>query len=175
MSKLRHPHPDENDIDKSYIDDKIEALKLVNNRKYKNDDTRNLCFVNADIQIFYRIPDVKSYFEQTHFDDSQPICQEISRIFQNKGNNVASTAKLRKLVGESSGRKDVSDGSQQDIMEFHALVLRMVENESMMNDDTNGSRFVSQLYGIEKNEKAFLVVSQPLMMSAYFRCPGLKT
>ena len=156
MSKLRYPHPDENNINKKNIEERNTALKLLNNRKYKTENTRNLCFVNAAIQTFYRIPDFKNYFKREEYDDSQPICKEISRIFKSEGNSSISAAKLRKLVGESSGRGDISDGSQQDVMDFHDLLLRMVSNELLMKDNADGLRMVSQLYGMEKNEKKFL-------------------
>ena len=156
MSKLRYPHPDENNINKRNTEDKNTVLKLVNNRKYKTDNTRNLCFVNAAIQTFYRNPDFQTYFKHKENDDSQPICNEISRIFKSEGKSSVSTAKLRKLDGESSGRGDVSDGSQQDIMDFHDLLLRMVSNELLLNDFDDGLRVIGQFYGIEKNEKKFL-------------------
>ena len=64
-----------------------------------------------------------------------PVCMELKRIFKSEGKLVVSGAELRKLIGESSGRLDMSDGSQQDVMEFHDLLLKEIENEIVMIGD----------------------------------------
>ena len=144
-------------MEKSNNQENITALKLVNNRKFKNEDTRNLCFVNATIQIVHSIPDLRNYFKTVDYVESDPnslqVSREVSRIFKNEGKSSECGAKLRKLVGQSSGRNDISDGSQQDIMDFHDILLKVLWNELMMKGDVYGLSLINQLYGKEKNEK----------------------
>ena len=131
-------------------------LKLVNN--IKNDKTTwNLCFVNASIQTIHRITDLKDYFKSLVYEDSDnlPVCREITRIFKSEGKSLESTSKLRKLVGESSGLIYMSDGSQQDLMHFHDLLLTSVYSELTLKNDHVGLSKIGQFYGMEKNEKKF--------------------
>ena len=132
-------------------------LKLANNvRNVK--DTWNLCFVNATVQTIYQITDLRDYFKSLNHEDldNQPICREITRIFKSEGKSVESTSKLRKLVAESSGQGYMADGSQQDLMHFHDLLLKSVHSELTMKNDHVGLRKIHQFYGMEKNVKKFL-------------------
>ena len=132
-------------------------LKLVNN--VTNDkNTWNLCFVNATVQTIYAITELRDYFKSLNYEDpvNLPICREITRIFKSEGKSLESTSKLRKLVAESSGLVYMADGSQQDLMHFHDLLLRSLHNELSIKNDHAGIQKISQFYGIEKNEKKFL-------------------
>ena len=60
---------------------------------------------------------------------------ELKIIVKSEGNLVISAADLRKLIDQHSGRHDMSDGLQQDIMEFHDLHLKEIENEIVMIGD----------------------------------------
>ena len=85
-----------------------------------------------------------------------PVSKEVSRLFQSAGKSVESSAQLRKLVGRCSGRPDISDGSQQDILEFHDLFMKVLRNELVVKDYNQGLTLINKFYGLEKNRKAFL-------------------
>lgn len=158
--KKMHQQQDVDKMEKSKNQKKITALKLVNNRTFNNEETRNLCFVNATIQILHSIPDIRTYFKTVDYVDSDPnsftVSKELTRIFKNGGKSSVSAAKLRKLIGQSSGRNDISDGSQQDFMDFHSLLLKVLWDELLMKGDVYGLSLIHQFYGKEKNEKKFI-------------------
>ena len=132
-NKQYHPpfEDDGNDSKKGNDQSKTMPLKLLNNI---DNDTRNLCFVNSAIQLLHNIPEIRNYFKYLEFnlEHNMPVCMELKRIFKSEGKLVVSGAELRKLIGESSGRLDMSDGSQQDVMEFHDLLLKVIENELVL-------------------------------------------
>ena len=119
------------------------ALKLWNDI---DRNSRNLCFVNAALQLLHNISEFKTYFQSNDgnkFDSKiAPVCTEISRIFQSAGLTVESSSKLRKLVGQKTGRHEISDGSQQDILEFHDLLLKVLQDELEKMVDLNGLRLI---------------------------------
>ena len=132
-------------------------LKLVNN--VGNDkDTWNLCFVNATVQTIYAITELRDYFKSLNYEDpvNLPICKEVTRIFKSEGKSLESTSRLRKLVAERSGLGYMADGTQQDLMQFHDLLLRSLYDELTIKNDHDGLRKIGQFYGVEKNEKKFL-------------------
>jgi ubiquitin C-terminal hydrolase len=157
--KKRQYHPpfedDGNDSNAGFFPSKTIPLKLLNNI---DNDTRNLCFVNSAIQLLHSIPEVRNYFKHLEYslEYNMPVCMELKRIFKSEGGLVVSGAELRKLIGHSSGRLDMSDGSQQDIMEFQDLLLNVIETELIMIDDLAGLRLINQFYGKERNEKKFV-------------------
>ena len=155
-----HQQQDVDKMEKSKNQKKITVLKLVNNRTFNIEETRNLCFVNATIQILHSIPDIRTYFKTVDYVASDPnsftVSKELTRIFQNGGKSSVSAAKLRKLIGQSSGRNDISDGSQQDFMDFHSLLLKVLWDELLMKGDVYGLSLIHQFYGKEKNEKKFI-------------------
>ena len=120
-------------------------------------NSQNLCFVNAALQLLHNISEFKTYFDGNKFDSKiAPVCAEISRIFQSAGLTVESASKLRKLVGQKTGRHEISDGSQQDILEFHDLLLKVLQDELEKMVDLNGLRLINKFVGREKIEKKFL-------------------
>ena len=133
------------------------ALKLWNGI---DRNSRNLCFVNAALQLLHNIKEFKTYFqsdEGNKFDSKvAPVCAEVGRIFKTAGITVESTSKLRKLVGQQTGRHEISDGSQQDILEFHDLLLKVLQDELEKMVDLNGLRLINKFVGREKIEKKFL-------------------
>ena len=112
----------------------MTVLKLVNNTG--NKEERNLCFVNASIQLLHSIPEVNEFFTQRVYRISSkeklPISDEISRIFRTGGEFRTSAAELRRLVGHHHRRIDISDGSQQDMEEFTRLLLECLERSKKM-------------------------------------------
>ena len=99
----------------------MAPLKLVNNTGLESE--ANLCFVNSALQLLNSIAEFKQYFVnkgyRQGFPEKLPISDELSRIFLTDGTFATSAAQLRLLVGTSSGKYYLCDGSQQDILEFH--------------------------------------------------------
>ena len=135
----------------------MTALKLVNNTGLKSE--KNLCYVNAELQILYSIPDVKTFFASKQYrENSQSrllVCDELSRIFRTEGNFQTSAAVLRRLVGEFYRREDICNGVQQDLEEFHTLLLDVIEEELSRIGDGH-SRFVNKFRGREQTRRKFL-------------------
>ena len=80
----------------------MSVLKLVNDTGLIAE--KNLCFVNASIQLLYSIPDVRDFFKKKEyrldFPERLPVCDELSRIFKTEGMFVTSAAELRRLTGQ---------------------------------------------------------------------------
>ena len=156
--KKKQYHPpfedDGNDSNMENYPSKTIPLKLLNNI---DNDTRNLCFVNSAIQLLHSIPEVRNYFKHLEYslEYNMPVCMELKRIFKSEGGLVVSGAELRKLIGHSSGRLGMSNGSQQDIMDFHDLLLKSVENEVLMVGDLDGLCLMNQFCGKENIKKNF--------------------
>ena len=109
----------------------MSPLKLVNNTGLESE--KNLCFVNAELQLLYSIPDVKDFFATKKYrgncQDQLQLCDELSRIFRTDGQFQTTAAELRRLTGKLYRREDICNGEQQDIEEFHTLLLRGIEQE----------------------------------------------
>ena len=135
----------------------MTALKLVNNTSLRSE--KNLCYVNTELQLLYSIPDVNQFFTSKKYRESYeqrlPVCDEISRIFGTGGQIQASAAELRRLVGVFHGRSDICNGIQQDIVEFHTLLLRSIEVE-LERVGYQQLSFLIKFRGKEKTTKAFL-------------------
>ena len=102
----------------SQVSIKMEGrLKLVNNSGLRSES--NLCFVNSAVQMLHNIPRIRSLFLEKEYklqNENQQnvnICDELSLIFQVGIKKIASTAKLRKMVGNSADKPYLMDGSQQ--------------------------------------------------------------
>jgi ubiquitin C-terminal hydrolase len=132
-------------------------MKLVNNTVL--DSERNLCFVNTAIQLLHSIPSVKQFFKDKEYlplgeETKMPICDDLSRLFRNKTQTV-STAVLRSLVGQASGKHYLWDGSQQDTAEFFTILLQQVDEEILVTN-LNAKLFIERFWGSEKTERRFL-------------------
>ena len=108
----------------------MAALKLVNNTELRSE--RNLCYVNTELQLLYSIPDVKEFFSSNKYRENYPgklpICDELAKMFRTHGKFPITAAVLRQLVGRLHNREDICDGEQQDLEEFHTLLLRGIAN-----------------------------------------------
>ena len=135
----------------------MTILKLVNNTGLRSE--RNLCYVNTELQLLFSIPDVKQYFISKKYRENYkvklPICDEISRIFGTAGQIETSAAELRRLVGSLHDRRDLCDGIQQDLVEFHTLLLRGIETE-LERVGFQQLSFLMKFRGKEITTKAFL-------------------
>ena len=136
----------------------MAALKLVNNSGLETE--RNLCFVNAALQLLYSVPEIRSFFVnqvyKTNQDESADlkICDELSRIFKSAGCHAASAATLRLLVGCATGNREICNGSQQDIIVFIQLLLQQLEVE-LSELDGPQSLFINNFWGREHVIKKF--------------------
>ena len=135
----------------------MAPLKLVNNTGLESE--KNLCFVNAELQLLYSIPDVKDFFatkkHRGNCQDRLQLCDELSRIFRTDGQFQTTAAELRRLTGKLYRREDICNGEQQDIEEFHTLLLRGIEQELARVEGVQ-SRFTNKFKGREENKKSFL-------------------
>ena len=135
----------------------MPVLKLVNNTG--NREEKNLCFVNASIQLLHSIPEVKEFFTQRVYRISSreklPISDEISRIFRTEGAFRTSAAELRRLVGDHHRRVDIFNGSQQDMEEFTRLLLECLEKE-LENVSEQSSSLMEKFIGQETNMRLFV-------------------
>ena len=161
--KKKQYHPpfeeDGNDSKKENYQCKTIPLKLLNNI---DNETRNLCFVNSAIQLLHSIHEIRNYFKYLEYnlEYDMLVCMELKRIFKSEGKSVVSGAELRNLIGQSFGRLDMSDGSQQDIMDFHDLLLQGIEYEVLMVGNLDGLALMNQFCGKENIEKNFLNTSK---------------
>ena len=109
----------------------MAPLKLVNNTGFESE--KNLCFVNTELQLLYSIPDVKDFFALKKYrencSEKLPLCDELSRIFCTAGRFNTTAAELRRMVGNLYGRDDICNGVQQDLEEFHTLLLGSIDAE----------------------------------------------
>ena len=120
---------------------------------------KNLCFVNASLQLLYSIPDVRDFFNEKeyrlNYEERLPVCDEICRIFRTEGKFRASAAELRRLTGLYQSREDISNGTQQDMEEYTRLLLELIENELGLVGESS-SRFMAKFWGKEMDKKMFL-------------------
>ena len=132
----------------------MSVLKLVNNTGLKSE--RNLCYVNTELQLLHSIIYIREFFTTEGYKENQhgrsPVCDELSRIFKTAGNIQTSAAELRRLVGSHVKRVDISNGSQQDIEEFHRLLFGIVEKEL----GSNGLSLLNKLKGQEQIQRKFV-------------------
>ena len=134
----------------------MSALKLVNNTGLESE--KNLCFVNTELQLLYSIAHVKDFFSSKkyrgNFQTKLPLCDELSRIFNTGGRFQTTAAELRRLIGRFYRREDICNGEQQDLEEFHTLLLTGIEHELARVGGLQ-ARFISKFRGTEKIRKSF--------------------
>ena len=109
----------------------MAVLKLVNNTGLRSE--KNLCYVNTELQLLYSTPDIRHFFVtktyRGNYREQLLVCDEVSRIFRTEGRFASSSAELRRLVGQFYSREDIVNGVQQDLEEFHTLLLGVIEIE----------------------------------------------
>ena len=120
-----------------------------------------MCFVNTALQLLNSIPDFKSFFAsrgyRQHFSGKLPISDELCRIFQTDGGFVTPAAVLRQLVGVSSQKHYLYDGSQQDTQEFHLTLLDALQSElTDIHFNLEALRLIERFKGKECRTKKFL-------------------
>ena len=135
----------------------MTALKLVNNTGLKSE--KNLCYVNTELQLLYSTPDARNFFSSKayrgNFKGSLPICDELLRLFRTEGRFQSSAAELRRLIGTFYKREDICNGEQQDLEEFHTLLLDVIEIE-LRSVECEQTRFESKFQGNEQTRRKFL-------------------
>jgi hypothetical protein len=134
----------------------LSMMKLVNNTGQKSE--KNICFVNTSLQLLRSIAIVKDFFQKRLYRSdndgpTMPICDELSRLVTNSGQFSASV--LRSLVGRSSGKLYLCDGTQQDPVEFLTILLQQVDKEIPVTN-WDGKAFLQKFWGTEKTERKFL-------------------
>ena len=115
----------------------MAAFRLVNNTGLKPE--KNLCYVNTELELLYSTPDVRHLFASKAY----------------RGNFQSSAAELRRLVGQIYNRENICNGEQQDLEEFHTLLLDVIENE-LARVGCEHSRFCNKFRGKEQTRRKFL-------------------
>ena len=135
----------------------MAPLKLVNNTGFESE--KNLCFVNTELQLLYSTPDVKDFFALKKYKENcsekLPLCDELSRIFCTAGRFNTTAADLRRTVGNLYGREDICNGVQQDLEEFHTLLLGSIDDELGRLGGVP-SRLLNRFTGREQTRRIFL-------------------
>ena len=124
---------------------------------------QNICFVNSTIQLLCSIPMVREYFQyQIYSTDpyrTYNISSEINQLFTRTG--IASSARLRMLIGRKRGLQRFMDGSQQDAVDFLHILINELEKEigcfsSHGQKNHKVNCFVSFIQGIEVFKHRFV-------------------
>ena len=135
----------------------MSTLKLVNNTGLKTE--RNLCYVNASLQLLFSLKEFRDFFKsyqyKLNYQEKMPVCEELSRIFRTDGRFRTTAAELRRLVRNHYNRLDINDGMQQDLEEFHRMILEMLEKE-LSNAGLPASMFVKKFWGRQQERKKFV-------------------
>ena len=94
---------------------------------------RNICYVNAVLQLLHAIPVIRRFFLDHQPDpsvkSSTVLCDEIHRIYRcGETGESTSAANLRGIIGSWRGRDlgYISRGGQQDAAMFLTLLLDLV-------------------------------------------------
>ena len=65
----------------------MAVLKLINNSDHREE--KNLCFVNASLQLLYSITEIRDFYKNEVYRDNPaqrfPASDELSRIFRTAG------------------------------------------------------------------------------------------
>ena len=134
-------------------------MKFVNNTHIKSE--QNICFVNTALQLLHSVQRMQTFFKMREYrlasekTRNMKICDEIARIFSSDGNFSSSAAELRQLVALRSGRHYLSNGTQQDTVEFLTSLLELIEREISENN-WEGKVVIKEFWGVERNEKKYL-------------------
>ena len=133
----------------------MAVLKLINNSEEQNE--KNLCFVNASLQLLHSIEDFRDFFKskayRTDLSRKLPISDEVSRIFRMAEDFRTSAGEIRRLVGQYHRRVDICNGSQQDMEEFTRLLSDCLEKEL---ESVDASMIMNKFKGREMNLRLFL-------------------
>ena len=134
----------------------MAVLKLVNNTGLRSE--KNLCYVNTELQLLYSTPDIRHFFVtktyRGNYREQLLVCDEVSRIFRTEGRFASSSAELRRLVGQFYSREDIVNGVQQDLEEFHTLLLGVIEIE-LTRIGYGHSTFLNKFKGREQTRRIF--------------------
>ena len=131
-----------------------QKMKLVNNT---SDSEKNLCFVNSALQLLSSVPRINMLFKAREYrlphehKRVMKICDEVARLFSSGGHFAVSSAELRRLVADKSGRTYLKDGSQQDLVEFLISLLQLVDEE-ISQENWEIKVVIQEFWGIEKTE-----------------------
>ena len=93
---------------------------------------QNLCFVNSSLQLLNSIREFREIFTSGSYKKyaigKTPISNEMSRLFKYGGKGSTSASALRHLVASKSEQPPLSNGSQQDIVEFMEILIQEIFN-----------------------------------------------
>ena len=108
------------------------GLKLINN---KSSGTRNICFVNAAVQLFkctgfatFLMTELRPLLGNHPLDYAKG-CRALVNLYSEKTARERSAVLVRKCVAQHTGKSYLNDGSQQDAEEFLSSLVSMISTE----------------------------------------------
>ena len=118
----------------------------------------NLCYINASLNLLNLTSEFSQYFRQLNLDSSVllqnfPVSAELSKIFTGA---VTSAAVLRSTIAEKSKLPQFLTWNQQDITEFHWVLLDVLEIEFKASNCQEGHVVLEKFIGREKQNFEFV-------------------
>ena len=135
----------------------MEYLQLSN--RTVNGKCENLCYINASLNLLNLSTEFSRFFQQYSYLESNdllqcfPVSAELSKIFTGA---VKSAAVLRSTIAEKSKQPQFSTWNQQDITEFHRVLLDVLEKEFKRNNCRTGLVLIAKFLGREKQSLEFV-------------------
>ena len=134
----------------------MKYLQLSN--RIVNDKCENLCYINASLNLLNVSEEFSQFFQQLNINSNDllqkfPVSAELSKIFTGA---VKSAAVLRSTIAEKSKKPQFLTWNQQDITEFHRVLLDVLEKEFKSNNCEEGQALLDKFIGREKQSLEFV-------------------
>ena len=118
----------------------------------------NLCYINSSLNLLNLTSEFSQFFQQLDLDSSVllqnfPVSAELSKIFTGA---VTSAAVLRSTIAEKSKQPQFLTWNQQDITEFHRVLLDVLETEFKDSNCQEGHVVLKKIFGREKQNFEFV-------------------
>ena len=118
-----------------------------------------MCYINASLNLLNLSTEFSSFFQQYSYLESDdllqsfPVSAELSKIFSGA---VKSASVLRSAIAEASEQPRFLTWNQQDITDFHHVLLDVLEEEFKRNNCRTGLEVLDKFLGREKQSLEFL-------------------
>ena len=135
----------------------MKYLQLSN--RIVNEKCENLCYINASLNLLNLSTEFSSFFQQYSYLESDdllqsfPVSAELSKIFSGA---VKSASVLRSAIAEASEQPRFLTWNQQDITDFHHVLLDVLEEEFKRNNCRTGLEVLDKFLGREKQSLEFV-------------------
>ena len=118
-----------------------------------------MCYINASLNLLNLSAEFSSFFQQYSYLESDdllqsfPVSAELSKIFSGA---VKSASVLRSAIAEASEQPRFLTWNQQDITDFHHVLLDVLEEEFKRNNCRTGLEVLDKFLGREKQSLEFV-------------------